>query len=197
MPRDDGPTVLLGDLNDRGPRSREVIEFAMSEPGLVALHSNHGHMFADWVLSRVDPDHSPIYHPSDFFINGGAATLLSYGGANGLSELELALLVPRAHIRWLTARPRTMELGGLLMSHAPIPAGLSLREARAIPLESERSVIWSREAPSKRRAFQAFGHNSHWGLLWIEGYAVCLDASRGRVLTGMHWPSKRIYQVPF
>jgi len=41
-------TILVGDLNDRGTKSRQVIEWAIQEPNVITLHSNHGDMFVDY-----------------------------------------------------------------------------------------------------------------------------------------------------
>src|ERR1035437_4526340 len=77
MPK--GLTVLVGDLNDRGPMSKQVIELAMSSPDIITLQSNHGDMFVDFVLTQTDPDYSPRYIFEAFYKQGGLETLISYG----------------------------------------------------------------------------------------------------------------------
>jgi hypothetical protein len=193
MPKDQ--IILLGDLNDRGPRSREVIELAMNNQNIKTTHSNHGHMFADFVLAMTNPNYKPEYPIQNFIRNGGLSTLYSYGGTPNHSLIDMAKLVPVAHVEWLLSRPLVIETDDLLLSHAPILAGEELEKVLKIPLIEVDSIVWNRQIPSKRSKFQIFGHNSHWGLMWIDSYALCLDASGSGVLTGIHWPSKRIYQV--
>lgn len=58
-------------------------------------------------------------------------------------------------------------------------------------------VLWCRQEPRDRVdegvIFQVFGHNSHWGLTRNQ-WAVGIDDSRKKVLTGLHYPSLTIYQ---
>lgn len=190
MPK--GKIVLVGDLNDRGPKSKEVIEWAMNNPDVITLHSNHGDMFVDMYNMVIHGDLS-IYHPNDFFNNGGIATLKSYAFEkypNGKVALDQALAcVPESHIQYLRDAPLTYKQEGLIVSHAAImPHGhMSASEA-----------VWNRDEPRKIDGkFQVFGHNSHWGLRYFDDWAVCIDTSRQKVLTGLHWPSKEIFQQEF
>ena len=191
------PIILLGDLNDRGPESRQVIEFAMSNNNVRTLNSNHQDGLVDHWLSIFEPDYERRYSPEQFFTNGGQATLESYGAEKGMNPVESASLIPAYHIQWLRSLPGLIETEELLLSHAPILAELPIEEVKKIPHEAEHSLLWARNAPSPRSKFQIFGHNSHWGLMWLDDFAVCLDASKQNVLTGLHWPSKRIYQQYF
>ena len=45
--------VLVGDLNDRGPKSKQMIEWAIkNEKNVTTLHSNHGHMMVDFFQGK-------------------------------------------------------------------------------------------------------------------------------------------------
>lgn len=79
-----GQVIILGDLMDRGPQSREVIEYVMDSP-IICLRGNHEQLMINGVQG-VDEDL--------WLMNGGGATLESYGGA-----------VPETHVSWLKARP--------------------------------------------------------------------------------------------
>jgi hypothetical protein len=78
------PVVHLGDLVDRGPDSRGVVEYlrsgiAQGQPWVV-LKGNHDRMFAGY-LSAIDW-HDPGLRLELSYLNpriGGAATLASYG----------------------------------------------------------------------------------------------------------------------
>jgi serine/threonine protein phosphatase 1 len=215
MPK--APIVLLGDLNDRGPQSREVIEWAMRTPDVQTINSNHGEMFVDYVLRYVDSDYVQQYHHDDFLNNGGVATLESYGFVGGQTHLSQMNKIPLEHIYWLRDLPNVIETEDLIMSHAPLhECYKTIEQANADRTLNFHSPTWNRTEPPKRNKFQVFGHNSHWGLSWLttwkhdprwslaaeqsdekEVYAVCLDASREKVLTGMHWPTREIFQVPY
>lgn len=194
MPND--PIVLLGDLNDRGPQSKEVVEWAMSTSNVQTLSSNHQDLLVDVWMRTFEPDYVPRYDPYLFPANSGFDTLRSYGATQEMNSIEALRLIPATHIQWLATRPTIIEIEDLLLTHAPIPPDIELETAKSIQKENDGSLIWNRNEPSRRNRFQVFGHNSHWGLSWIEDYAVCLDTSKQNVLTGLHWPSRRVYQVP-
>ena len=73
--------VLLGDYVDRGPASRETVEFVMNlvrEKGAIALKGNHDQRFVD-VLGDVDS-----LTEMKFFEHGGIQTFKSFCGAEAL-----------------------------------------------------------------------------------------------------------------
>lgn len=187
MPQDED-IVLLGDLNDRGPDSKEVIEWAMNTPRVTTLHSNHGDMFVDFILGFRDPDYCSRYHYADFFNNGGGQTMKSYfPEVNSKSLQEAIEAVPMEHIKWLQGLPISYEVTGLLCTHAPFEKYYDRMDS-----------VWNRSNPNKMGGvLQVFGHNAHWGLRWFEDWAVCIDTSREKVLTGLHWPTKQIFQQEY
>lgn len=205
MPKAD-KTILVGDLNDRGPQSRQVIEWAMSDLDIVAVDSNHGHMFVDMWRRALEDDYQMEYHPGDFINNGGAQTLASYGAVDGMHFFEAMRLVPASHIQWLDQLPWKFEAPGLVVTHAPIPY------AYGDSPPQRHARIWNRGYPHPiEGTFQVYGHNAANEVRWfvkdgitrqiisntpVEGaYACCIDASRQRDrLTGMHWPTKEIFQ---
>lgn len=204
--------VFVGDLNDRGPKSKEVIERAMREPDWIVLDSNHGDMFIDAWMHWMDADYQMLYDRNDFTNNGGMTTLASYGYEGG--GLHHAFrLVPPAHISWLSKLPLFFELPGLIVSHAPIhPAhwtGLMNPKLKG----DHFHYVWNRGDPVERKGLlQVFGHNSHLGLKRYGDWAMCIDTTRkgcmkgstaadgkpirGQTITALHWPSLELYQEP-
>jgi hypothetical protein len=193
----DAPFVLLGDLNDRGPKSKDVISWAIQNAHSTTLASNHHDVLVDHWLSIFDADYRRRYPANLFFDIGGLATMNSYGAYPGMNTFEAARLIPPSHIHWLKSCPVIIETENLLLSHAPLHERFTLEELKRLPQEDYDSPSWNRTAPAKVDKFQIFGHNSHWGLSWIQDFAVCLDASRASVLTGLHLPTKRVYQVEY
>jgi serine/threonine protein phosphatase 1 len=143
-------TVFLGDLVDRGPDSRGVIERLMQAQAggrnWHVLKGNHDRMFHRFVTEAVEHDDRILSGLG--WLNprlGGPETLASYGvdagacgSVEGLSEAAQAA-VPQAHVDYLEALPLHAERGDLLFVHAGIAPGVPLAE------QDEDDLIWIRE----------------------------------------------------
>jgi len=143
----DAQIIFLGDLVDRGPNSRAVIDRLMTgqaqgRPWTV-LRGNHDQMFVDFLDSGVIQ--SPHIRSGLSWLHhrlGGAATLASYGldVSEDMTEWEAACrAVPPAHRDWLAALPLWQEAGELLFVHAGIRPGLSL------PAQDPADLMWIRD----------------------------------------------------
>lgn len=143
------PVVHIGDLVDRGPDSRGVIEFlvqglASGEPWVV-LKGNHDRMFAGFL---EDPDsHDRGLREGLHWIDprlGGDATLASYGVAGAGERLlfdlheEALAAVPAAHVRFLRGLPTKILRDGMAFVHAGIRPGVPLGN------QSEDDLLWIR-----------------------------------------------------
>ena len=176
MPKAD-KFILVGDLNDRGENSREVIKWAMETPNVITLLSNHGDMMIDFCRKTGK------YEWGVWGDNGGNKTLRSYKG-----------MIPKAHVDWLASRPLSFETEGLIITHAPIGEDWESKDF---------GPFWSRAEPSPIPGkLQIFGHCSQWNLrrfLDADGklFAMCIDQSRQKILTGINCPSLEIYTVNF
>lgn len=143
------PVVHIGDLCDRGPDTRGVIDFLLA--GLargenwVTLMGNHDRLMA-WFLEdppRHDP-HMMIgwdwFHPGA----GGRETLASYGVEVGERDrfFELAnrfrAAIPDAHRRFVQGLPFTWETDAHIFVHAGIRPGVPLAE------QTEEDLVWIR-----------------------------------------------------
>jgi hypothetical protein len=185
MPRDE--VISLGDMIDRGPESRAVIEWFMAHGR--AVLANHEHMMLDHCRG------TDYYPPGIWEDNGGDATLASFGGR-----------IPEDVLDWIGQLPLYLEIEGCLLSHAFACPGYTLAELCDLgtdmrDIRCDRSLLWNREPPRRLPQYlrQIAGHNSQFGLREFSDrkgvFAVCLDDSRHRRLTGIHLPSLRIYQV--
>lgn len=185
--------VFVGDLNDRGKDSPKVIDFVMNNPKARCVKSNHGDMLVcaynyhhktNYPSSTYDPE--ILAYPG----NGLVKTLESYGGIEN---------VPVAHIEWLANLPWFIETDDVFISHAPWWEYLDEGDYRLTSYPHPNSLIWNRNPPKRRSKFQVYGHNSEF---WVDAdhegeFAMCIDNSFGGVLTGLHWPSRTIYTVPY
>lgn len=122
--------VLLGDLVDRGPASRQVVDraIALSQRWPTRwLVGNHEEVF----LHSLAGDQRILRY---FVKIGGAATIHSYGISgpeyNSLTIPEIAerlrTLVPESHIDFLDAGEDMIEIGDYLFVHAGVRPGVPL-----------------------------------------------------------------------
>ncbi len=125
---EDAEVIFLGDLVDRGPDSRGVIQTLMD--GMAAgrkwtvLRGNHDQLFLDFL------DHGHVIHPRlrapltwlhDRM--GGARTLASYGvtASEEMPNRDATLeAVPQAHRDWLASLPFYHKTPDYLFVHAGI-----------------------------------------------------------------------------
>jgi serine/threonine protein phosphatase 1 len=145
-----GQVIHIGDLVDRGPDSRGVIEFLME--GLAAgqdwvvLKGNHDRLFTRFLN---DPDdHDPRLWSDLSWLHprlGGATTLASYDVANAADRpvakvhADAAQAVPAAHIDFINRLPLLHQSGEGLFVHAGIRPGVALEN------QDETDLIWIRE----------------------------------------------------
>jgi len=203
MPDDD--LLFVGDLNDRGRRTKEVIEFVMNNPRAKCLKSNHGSMMIA-MYNLINGTNYPcgnydmesLLHPK----NGCIDTARSYGGME---------FVPKEVIEWLVDLPWYYQDDKLFVSHAPWHHLQTLEQS--CDLEGFHSLLWNRNVAwhidpvnppplplAERDRFQIYGHNGFFlehknadGKL----YGMCIDDSRNKVLTGVHWPTLEVFEQPY
>lgn len=145
-----GTIVHIGDLVDRGPDSRGVIDHLMQGiaggQDWVVLLGNHDRMFAGylrdlhWHDPRLRRDVSYL-HPRI----GGAETLASYGVRNAADRplapvhAEAVAAVPQAHRDFIAQLPTHFIRGEALFAHAGIRPGLPFDQ------QTEDDLCWIRD----------------------------------------------------
>ncbi|MCU0901567.1 MAG: metallophosphoesterase [Cypionkella sp.] len=144
-----GQVVHVGDLVDRGPDSRAVVQYlaegiARGEDWVV-LKGNHDRMFTLFLddPAAQDPGLRSIYswlHPK----LGGAATLQSYGVENAADRpvakvhADALAAVPADHRAFLAARPTWHRATGAIFVHAGVRPGVPITE------QAEDDLVWIR-----------------------------------------------------
>ena len=206
-----GRVVHVGDLVDRGPDSRGVIDFLIR--GLsrgedwVVLKGNHDRMFAGFL--RDPAWHDPGLRREFSWLHprlGGGGTLESYGVARAADRpvarvhAEAVERVPPEHLAFLEVLPAHYRRGEVLFVHAGIRPGIP------IPEQSETDLLWIREPflsdPRDHGALVVHGHTAlddvtHYGnrlnldsgvayggplsAVVIEGRSVWLLTAKGRI----------------
>lgn len=132
--------VFLGDLTDRGPDSRGVIDRLLEGIAAgrdwVVVRGNHDQMFLDFLR---EPG------PGTRWMNeniGGTETLLSYGADEALADRDFkaaAACVPEAHREFLDNLPCSHETEEQFFVHAGIRPGVPL------DAQDKHDLLWIRE----------------------------------------------------
>lgn len=186
--------LSVGDMVDRGPKSKEVLEWFMNTPNTEAIYGNHEDMMLGAVTGHAT---------TDWFNNGGVQTAMNFivdpdKIMHYYKDIIENISVPSEIIDWLKKRPMYYETDDLFVSHAPLT---SLKNKPTDPYSRDHYFIWNRYAPSKpSEKFMVYGHNGMFkSHKWGDGgeYAICIDNSHTGKLTGMHWPSKEIFKQDF
>jgi serine/threonine protein phosphatase 1 len=137
--------VYLGDYVDRGLQSREVIDLLLDAPleGFESVHLMGNH--EEFMLRFLE---EPKAGPG-WFMNGGGATLYSYGvrmPARGTDLTRISHLgeqlrgnLPERHLAFLTRLKRWHIEGDYYFVHAGIRPGVPLEEQR------DEDILWIRE----------------------------------------------------
>lgn len=189
----DARVISLGDLVDRGPDSRAVIDTLMNgiEQGRnwTVLMGNHDRLFERFMRTGVTTH--PKMRPSYTWLSpqlGGLDTLASYGVDPAFPEADLRAAaleaVPATHRAFLASLPLYLDTAECLFVHA----GLQPR----LPLEwqSEDDLIWIRDAFLKHEdPFEKLVIHGHTAVEAAEhkGNRVNIDsgAGFGRALTAV------------
>lgn len=172
-----GPVIHVGDLVDRGPDSRGVIDHLMQGQtrgeDWVVLKGNHDRMFTRFMNDPAEPE--PGLRPEYSWLHpklGGATTLASYGVAKAADRpvpkvySEALAAVPGAHRDYLSTLPTMHLAGDCVFVHAGLRPGVPLDQ------QTETDLIWIRDAflieaesfgPLVVHGHTAIDHATHYG----------------------------------
>ena len=157
--------IFLGDLVDRGPDSRGVVERLMALAArrpVRFLLGNHEEVF----LRALDGDIKALRFLTRI---GGRETLLSYGISEedyrALDFKQLLTLaqarVPEKHRAFLRSFEKWIELGDYLFVHAGIRPGVELDE------QKQSDLCWIRD--------DFLSHREGFGKMVIHGHSITED----------------------
>ncbi|MCC7069880.1 MAG: serine/threonine protein phosphatase [Deltaproteobacteria bacterium] len=200
----DMPVFVVGDVCDRGPDTREVIELLLAR-GARGVRGNH----EDWFCQFVDGRGFDRVALSAMF--GGLATLRSYGiESRSPREIEAQRFkVPLSHREWLSALPVVMRLlvdgARYWIAHAGVPLSLAVgidpvRRMREVLPEHHCDLRWSALDPDNMDVLDGpviYGHVP--GKEPVDaGHAIGIDTGAGRhdgALTAVVLPARRFVTV--
>lgn len=201
----DAKVVFAGDLIDRGPKSREVVEFVRNS-GYQCVRGNHEQMMLD---EGLRPRFSGIWLP-----NGGDSTLQSYKRRIHIPDYplpayELAEDEFKAHMQWLSQLPVYLEFPDvkneegrhLVVSHSNIGKFWKYRNDPARKQMFEQNVMWDRsQIRDEPTIYNVVGHTPiQYGPRITKIYAnvdtgCCFRLEGYGVLTALRFPEMEVIQ---
>jgi serine/threonine protein phosphatase 1 len=182
----DDTFIVLGDVVDRGPESRGVIERLLllrNECRLVCLLGNHEEMMLDTVDDEM--------FLQDWLMHGGSETLDSYG--KGWTPDRL----PVEHLEFLRTWGDYYETPAHFFAHGNYLASKPLNQQpwHEMRWESLRNFLPKMHCSGKTAIL---GHTSNkQGEIVNLGYLVCIDtyAHGGGWLTALEPVTKKVWQA--
>jgi serine/threonine protein phosphatase 1 len=212
--------VFVGDYVDRGPRSKEVVDYVRALPKqtpakVVALRGNHEDAWLR-VIERGWPEFSlPVG-------NGCRATLRSYRGlpvtSDPISKPEIAEILtgaffPADVVEWMRSLPDFYEDDHAIYVHAGLPRGEGDAFIHPSEVEARAALLWCRDEHffrNYRGKRVVFGHTATEYLppelstytpedptdIWAGPCTIGLDTGcgKGGFLTGVELPALRVYE---
>jgi serine/threonine protein phosphatase 1 len=190
----DDEIFLTGDIIDRGPRSKQNIDFLIKHPEIKSVMGNH-ELF---LIKAQDNNKDRIW----WLNQGGYAALYSYtdNGEDCFNKKPFEI-IGEEHTSYIKNLPLYIEKNGLFISHSIIQHSL---EEAIDPnwLDSPSSIVWARNGITKRinNCFHIFGHTiqkeplirDYWAN--IDTGAFLKEEKEYGKLTALQYPSMEIFQ---
>jgi len=170
--------------------------------GRATLESFFPEMKEDWELKVLLEEEVSRFHGSSYFYDPDFDSTKSKGRLEEKLDSYIQRIDPSL-LEWLKNLPLYFEREGLFVSHAPKRADYSLAQTldlgEEVSYKTDDTIIWNRGKPRRmKEKIQVFGHNSfkkaHLYTDNLGVFAIGLDSSRGKILSGVHWPSLTIYE---
>lgn len=180
MPSEPTRLIILGDFIDRGPDSREIVEFLRAAQrrngGVIVLQGNHEAALLAAVAGDANAQAMWLAH-------GGAATLESFGiapYADGEDPYDFGARVAAGIgsdvLDWLADLPLSVRFSRYFFCHAGV------RPRRPLDRQSAEDLLWI------RREF--IDDDSDHGAVVVHGHTISADvdvrANRIGIDTGAH-----------
>jgi len=179
--------IFLGDYIDRGPNSKEVIDFLIllkSKFNVVSILGNHEEMM---IASRDDQRYF------DAWIKfGGKSTLESY---NLPIEKKSLYSIPKPHWEFMLDCTEYYETNSHIFTHATIDADINIREQNAEELRWNKFLSPDPHVSDK---VVVCGHMSQkTGKILSYGHSICIDtfAHGGGWLTCLNTNNNKYFQA--
>jgi serine/threonine protein phosphatase 1 len=121
----------VGDLIDRGPDAKAVLDFLMDlkkNYPVQVVRGNHEEMMLNALSQESE----------SWFFNGADKTLLSFQNSLKTVEMDLQNIIPQKYIRFIASFPYYIELEDYFIVHA----GFNFSAAN--PFDDTEAMVWTR-----------------------------------------------------
>jgi serine/threonine protein phosphatase 1 len=187
--------AFIGDYIDRGPASRTVVDLLLevkARPGLrtIFLKGNH----EDMCLGYLGRDGS---WGESWRMNGGGATLRSYGVPDTAEAAAAADRFPPAHLAFFESLRLTAVVDDFLLVHAGVRPSIALAD------QDREDLLWIREefiaSPHDLPHTVVFGHTPQRHVLVDLPYKIGIDTGcvYGGRLTALEPREGVLHQVTY
>ncbi|MGA1190976.1 MAG: metallophosphoesterase family protein [Bdellovibrionota bacterium] len=186
--------IFVGDYIDRGPASKEVIDFLIefeqrTPSDLFFLKGNHEEMFLDWLEGTQSESGISYLH------NGGRECLESYGLSVDVAPEDASAQLPHDHLAFLKNLERYIVSEKYVFVHA------GLNPLRPLSHQFDEDIFWIRGAFIENiHSFQRtviFGHTPFDEVKFHLPYKIGIDTGLvyGNALTALEVASGAICQI--
>ncbi len=164
---------FLGDLIDRGPKSKEVLEFVRSGKHHCVL-GNHEQLLLNALAEHADKSgRARLAHWTQ---NGGKETIYSYVDSYKVTEF-VEQMHESGTVDWLKALPLSIDLDDLFLVHAGLRPDVPLEQQEARDLLWIRNDFFYHPTPYFPDKLIVGGHT----------YTIHLDVEAGKLVKGPGW----------
>ncbi len=182
--------VFLGDYINRGPQSRQVIDYLLhlksTCPHSVFLMGNHEHLLLSYAAT------GDVEILRNMRGMGVEATLKSYDHAPVRSLLDLSFL-PAAHLEFLRALQVSFRWGPYLFVHAD-DAGIDAAGERLGEVLASRRLV--KECALLEGCVRVFGHTPfETPLVAPDRIGIDTGAAHGHLLTALELPAMHFHHA--
>lgn len=186
--------IFVGDYIDRGPASKEVIDFLIefeqrTSSDLFFLKGNHEEMFLDWLEGTQSESGVSYLH------NGGQECLESYGLSVDVAPEDASAHLPQKHLTFFKNLDRYIVSEKYVFVHA------GLNPLRPLSHQFDEDIFWIRSAFIENiHSFQktvVFGHTPFDEVKFHLPYKIGVDTGLvyGNALTALEIASGDICQI--
>ncbi|MEG3435672.1 metallophosphoesterase family protein [Pannus brasiliensis CCIBt3594] len=161
-PRESDRLYFLGDLIDRGEKSKEVVDFVIENDHSCIL-GNHEHM----LLKAIGEEEVSEHWLQNWLHSGGAETLIGYDNQ-----------IPEEHLAWFKALPNYLDLGDIWLVHAGVDPRVPIQQ------QTSDQFCWIRDR------FHAITKPYFPDKLMITGHTVTFTfpgVKPGKIARGIGW----------
>lgn len=155
----------VGDLIDRGPDSKQVIQFCIDN-NIKSVMGNHEAI----LLKAINKPRYKEYRGYDtnlenWRFNGGNRTIKSYIGDSGTNFKNFVKeFKETGHFEFVSNLPLKIELENCIITHGGI-----------VTNAHPENVLWNREVPSKLNKLQVFGHTPNRKVIYRPNHYINVD----------------------